>query len=129
MDPVGRVPARWRRLVAGSWVAALMAMVAVAVSSRTVGKPPWWLGPSTAPRPVLLPLVPVALVAVALVAVWWSARYAPVVGALCALGLGALAAPDVAASPGVAAVEGAVAAAMLAVSVAHRLAIGTVRRQ
>lgn len=112
--------------MAGSWVAALMSLVAVAVSSRTVGKPPWWLGPGTSPAPVVFTLVPVALVAVAFVAAWWSHRSAPLVGSISALALGVTAAADVSASPGVAAVEGAIAAAMLAVSVAHRLAIGTV---
>lgn len=106
-----------------------MSLVAVAVSSRTVGKPPWWLGPSTSPAPVVFALVPVALVGGAFVATWWSARLAPTVGVLCALGLGAVAAPDLSASPGVAAVQGAIALAMLLVSVAHRLAVGTVARR
>ncbi|NBU37504.1 MAG: hypothetical protein EBS32_04610 [Actinobacteria bacterium] len=52
-----------------TWVGTFACMLAVAVSSRTIGRPIWWLGPSTSPAPLVFVAVPVVLVLAPLAAV------------------------------------------------------------
>ena len=59
----------WRTVLLVTWVGTFACMLAVAVSSRTIGRPIWWLGPSTSPAPLLFVAVPIGLVLVPLVAV------------------------------------------------------------
>lgn len=40
----------WRTVSFISWIATLAALVAVAISSRTIGQPVWWLGPRADPH-------------------------------------------------------------------------------
>jgi hypothetical protein len=93
-------------------------MISVGVTGRTVGKPPWWLGPSVDPAPLLYVLIVAVIVAAPIVtALWWS-QWTPLVGICASVGIALCALPDVADTPGVAVVEiaSAVAAAMGSVS-------------
>jgi hypothetical protein len=88
------LPHGWRSVLIVTWLLAFAGTLAVAVSSRTVGRPVWWLGPSAAPAPAVAMLVPVATVLVPLVAAVRSWRRAPSVSILCSLLLIAVAVPD-----------------------------------
>jgi len=59
----------WRTVLLVTWVGTFACMLAVAVSSRTIGRPIWWLGPSTSPAPLLFVAVPIVLVLAPLAAV------------------------------------------------------------
>jgi hypothetical protein len=108
----------WRIVAIVSWVLVFLSLVAVAVSGRTIGRSPWWLGPEADPAPVWMMAVPVSLV---IVPVWWAVRRtvtAGLAGAVCALLLGLVAIPDAADRPGIAVAVAVIAAAALASSVA-----------
>ena len=59
----------WRTVLLVTWVGTFACMLAVAVSSRTIGRPVWWLGPSTSPAPLVFVAVPVLVVFAPLAAV------------------------------------------------------------
>lgn len=80
-------------------------MIAVGVTGRTVGKAPWWLGPSVDPAPLVYVLIVAAIVASPIVTVLWWSRWAPIVGIAAALGITLCALPDISDSPGIAVVE------------------------
>lgn len=95
-----------------------LSLIAVAVSGRTIGRSPWWLGPEADPAPVWMVAVPVSLV---LAPLWWavrSTRYAGHVGIVASLLLGLMALPDISERPGIAVAVTIVAMAALASSVA-----------
>lgn len=103
----------WARVGVVTWAAVLLAEVAVAITSRTVGKPPWWLGPSTDPAPFVLAAIPLALVVIPAVLFARSHPGAPRIAALCAIALVVVGVVDIDATPGVAVVECAIAFAAL----------------
>ena len=108
----------WRTAAIASWVLVFLSLVAVAVSGRTIGRSPWWLGPESDPAPVWMVAVPVSLV---IVPVWWAARRtatAGFAGAACAVLLGLVAVPDAADRPGIAVAVAVVAVSALVSSVA-----------
>jgi hypothetical protein len=116
--PVAGLTRNWRYIALTTWGAVLFSMVAVGVTGRTVGKPPWWLGPSVDPAPILYVLIVAGIVAAPIVTVlWWSHR-APFVGLCAAIGIALCALPDLSASPGIAVVELAIAIAAAFGSVA-----------
>lgn len=80
-------------------------MIAVGVTGRTVGKAPWWLGPSVDPAPLLYVLIVAIIVAAPIVAVLWWSRWAPFVGLASSGAIAVCALPDITNSPGVAVVE------------------------
>ncbi len=86
-------------------------MIAVGVTGRTVGKAPWWLGPSVDPAPLIYVLIIAAIVAAPIVTVLWWSRWAPTVGIGASLGIAVCALPDISNSPGIAVVELAVSLA------------------
>lgn len=116
----------WSRVGLVTWGAALLGLAATAISSRTVGKPAWWIGPSTDPATFVSLLVPVTLTVSPAVAIVVASRRAWLVGLACSAGLGAMAAFDATDSPGVALVEAAIAVATAAISVAMRAGATTV---
>lgn len=60
----------WRVVCFVTWIAALAALIAVAISSRTIGQPIWWLGTRTNPAPAVVMLVPLSVIVLPLVASW-----------------------------------------------------------
>lgn len=101
-------------------------MVAIAVTSRTVSKPPWWLGASTNPAPVYFTAIPVIVCLTPIVVIARRLRTSPLIGSVCAIALAVGAALDASTTPGVAVVQAALALAALAGSVALWAGIGTV---
>lgn len=58
----------WRTVSTITWAGVFGALLAVAISSRTIGRPIWWLGPSSAPASPLFITIPLAIILVPLVA-------------------------------------------------------------
>jgi hypothetical protein len=106
----------WRRLASISWVGIAVCQVAVAVTSRNIGKSAWWLGPESNPRFPLVWAVPFLITVVAFVATQRPRKYTIVVHLVCVALLAAVATGDVANSPGVAALQYVVAGIALLVS-------------
>ncbi len=56
----------WRMVSFITWIGVLATVLAVTISSRTIGRPIWWLGPSSNPAPVLYLLIPILIIGVPL---------------------------------------------------------------
>lgn len=105
-----------------TWVLTLGALIAVAISSRTIGRPIWWLGPSVDPASPVAVMVPIAVVVSPLVAAARHRRHMGLVGTVSAIALAATSLPDLADKPGVAVAVLTVAVAALCGSVAVLMA-------
>jgi hypothetical protein len=108
----------WRNVLLVTWVGAFAGMIAVAVSSRTIGRPVWWLGSGSDPAPVLFLAVPVALVFLPLAAAMRLPRRAVSVSLACSLALLATGIPDAGDRLAVAVATWTVAGAALLATVA-----------
>lgn len=111
----------WRTIVFITWVMVTAALIAISISSRTTGRPVWWLGPSTNPAPIFFLIVPLALVTAPIYASFRRPRDMGVIGLASSLLLAVCALIDVADKPGVAAAIGVVAFAALCESIAVTL--------
>lgn len=105
-----------------TWLLVLGALAAVAVSSRTIGRSVWWLGPSVDPAPVVAVLVPIGLCAFPLLAVLRRSPRAGLAGVVSGVLLAFTAVPDLADRPGSAVVVLVISAAALLSSGAVALA-------
>jgi len=106
----------WRRLATASWFGVALCQVAVAVTSRNIGKSTWWLGPESNPRFPLVWAIPFLITIAAMVATQRPSKYTIVVHLACVASLAAVATGDVSNSPGVAMLQYVVAAIALLVS-------------
>ena len=116
----------WARVGLATWTGVTIGMIAVAVTSRTVSKPPWWLGASTSPAPLYFTAIPVIVCLTPIIVIALRRRTSPLIGCVCAVALAVSALLDVSNTPGVAVVQSALALAALAGSVALWAGIGTV---
>jgi len=112
----------WRTVSLFSWTAVLGAVIAVAISSRTIGRAVWWLGPPANPATPLFLLIPIALVVLPLLA--WYRRHVSAhnIDLACAIALVLISAPDFADRPGTAFGMLVVGIAALMQSIAVRVA-------
>lgn len=101
-----------------AWAGVALGFAALWNSSVKVGLSAWWLGPRSEPRIILVSLIPFVLPLVVVGAGIARVRYLPFLGVLASAATAAVAAGDLGRVPGIAAVEFALAAAGLAVSVA-----------
>ncbi len=99
----------WRIVAVVSWLLVFFAIIAVAVTSRKIGKPTWWLGPQSNPSFVLLWALPFVAPIASIIAALRFGRVASYIGLGAALLLGAIGAADIHNTPGVALVECAIA--------------------
>ena len=106
----------WRTLATISWVGVLLCQIAVAVTSRNIGKSAWWLGPESNPRFPLIWAIPFVIIVAALVATQRVGKFTIVIHLVCAALLTAVATGDVANSPGVAMLQYVVAGIAFIVS-------------
>jgi hypothetical protein len=84
----GQLTPGWRLTVLVTWVLAFLGWSAAWKASRELGLATWWLGPTSAPRPWPIMLLPFAPVVVMLVLSIQNARHLPWYG-LAASGVGA----------------------------------------
>ncbi|MEY3805258.1 MAG: hypothetical protein RIR69_70 [Actinomycetota bacterium] len=111
----------WRTVSFITWIATLAALVAVAISSRTIGQPVWWLGPRADPASPLFMLIPLTMIVVPLVATWRAPHNMVSVNVVCSLLLIATALPDIGRSVAIAAAVGTVGLASFLSSIAQLL--------
>lgn len=118
LDAVNLVAANrpWRVLASVSWVGILLCQIAVAVSSRNIGKSAWWLGPESNPQFFLVSALPFAVSIAALVAVQRPQKYTVFIHLGCVVALVAIAFGDLANAPGVALLQFVVAGIALLVT-------------
>ncbi|NBU15612.1 MAG: hypothetical protein EBS48_01120 [Actinobacteria bacterium] len=84
----------WRNAILVTWVGVFACTLAVAVSSRTIGRPVWWLGPGSDPAPVFFLAVPVVIVLLPLAAAVRAPRLAVRFSLLCSVLLALAGVPD-----------------------------------
>jgi len=106
----------WRTLASVSWIGILLCQVAVAISSRNIGKSAWWLGPESNPQFPLLWGLPFAITIAGLVATQRPRRYTIFIHLGCVAALVGVALGDVSNAPGVALLEFVLAGIALLVS-------------
>lgn len=121
----GRPGDGWRTVAYVNWALVLAATAAVAVSSRSIGRPVWWLGPPSDPAPQWWLVVPLGLVVVPVVAIARRHPRAGALGVACSVGLAASALVDASSTPAVASACAIVAGA----SVLGNLAVWVGLRQ
>lgn len=118
LDSVNTATAQrpWRVLASVSWVGILLCQVAVAISSRNIGKSAWWLGPESNPQFPLVWALPFAITIAGLVATQRPRRYTVFIHLGCVVALVGVALGDVSNAPGVALLEFVLAGIALLVS-------------
>ena len=108
----------WRTVTVVSWLLVLFAIIAVAVTSRNIGKPTWWLGPESNPSFILLWVLPFVAPIASIIAAIKFGRIASFVGFGSALFLGAIGIADINSTPGVALIECTIAIASALIAIA-----------
>ena len=87
-EPIEVLPSDgWRTVSTITWAGVFGALLAVAISSRTIGRPIWWLGPSSTPASPFLITIPLAIVLLPLVATLRYSRHMTTVSWVCSLAL------------------------------------------
>ena len=107
----------WAAITVVSWLAVTAALAAVAISSRNVGKPTWWLGTASDPAFLGLWFLPFLAPIAAIIAALRYARWASFVGMGAALAIAAIAVVDVEATPAIALMEIVVALCAMTASI------------
>jgi membrane-bound metal-dependent hydrolase YbcI (DUF457 family) len=108
----------WRTVTIVSWLLVFFAIMAVAVTSRNIGKPTWWLGPESNPSFVLLWALPFVAPIASIIAAIKFGHIASFVGFGAALFLGAIGVADINGTPGVALIECAIAISSALIAIA-----------
>ena len=85
----------WRMVSFLTWIGVLASVLAVTISSRTIGRSIWWLGPSSNPAPVFFLLIPVLIVGTPLVVTLTRPQRMVRVGLVGSIALLVSALPDV----------------------------------
>ena len=108
----------WRNVTALSWLVLGFAILALAISSRSLGKPAWWLGPESNPRFFIIWATPFVPPLASIIASLRFSRWATLVSLLSALALALIALVDINSSPGIAVGEFVLAGAGALIAVA-----------
>ena len=108
----------WRTVAVASWLLVFFAIIAIAVTSRNIGKPTWWLGPESNPSFMLLWALPFVAPIASIIAAIKFGHIASYVGFGSALLLGAIGAADINNTPGVALVECVIAVSSALIALA-----------
>lgn len=114
----GGISDGWRTVSLISWIGVFGALLSVAVSSRTIGRPIWWLGPSGNPAPLVFLVVPIVLTVTPIAVTMWRPRQMVRVGLVCSLILLTTAIPDFGDSPAIAWAVSVIAIAALVETIA-----------
>lgn len=115
---VSQLTRTWRNVTALSWLVLGLAILALAISSRSLGKPAWWLGPESQPRFFLIWATPFVPPLASIITSLRFSRWAPPVSFVSALALGVVAVFDLQNSPGIATGEFVLAGAGVLISIA-----------
>ncbi len=116
--PHGQLSDGWRTVAFITWIFTAAATIAIAITSRTIGRPVWWLGSESDPATPFLMLVPVAVVVVPLVASVRQGNRTAVISVICSVLLMASALVDFGSTPAIALALAVVGCAAFATSIA-----------
>jgi hypothetical protein len=114
----GQLSDGWRTVAFITWILTAASIVAIAITSRTIGRPIWWLGPESNPASPLFILLPLITVALPLYTSTRKPTVFPRLGIICSVALLLSALLDVSSSPAVAVAVAVVSVASLSVSIA-----------
>ena len=103
--PAGSLTRQWTIAIVATQLLIAGALLAVAVSSRSIGKPTWWLGYEHQPAFFLLWLLPFIAPTAIIFAAFKYSRLLPYVGLASTLLLGVTSGFDISRTPGVAICE------------------------
>lgn len=92
----------WRMVSFLTWIGVLAAVLAVTISSRTIGRSIWWLGPSSNPAPVFYLLIPIIIIGTPLLITLQRPHRMVRAGLASSVALLVSALPDVGSNPAVA---------------------------
>lgn len=100
--PIEVIPSDgWRSVSTITWAGVLGALLAVAISSRTIGRPIWWLGPSSTPASPFFITIPLAIVLLPLVATLRYPHRMTTTSWVCSLALIATGIAELASNPAI----------------------------
>lgn len=100
--PIEALPSDgWRTVSIITWAGVFGALLAVAISSRTIGRPIWWLGPSSGPASPFFITIPLAVVLIPLVATLRYPRHMTTASWVSSLALIALGIAELASNPAI----------------------------
>lgn len=108
----------WRTVSLLTWIGVFGALLSIAVSSRTIGRPIWWLGPTGNPAPMIFLLIPIVLTITPIVVAMRWPRQIVRTGLVCSLALLVTAIADFSRSPAIAWAVSVVAIAALIETIA-----------
>jgi hypothetical protein len=114
----GELTPAWRVVLGVAWAGVVLGLAAMWKSARTLGLSPWWLGPESNPRALVVQILPFVLPVAMVIATMRNLRHLPFLGMGTAVVVAAIATGDLDRSSGLAAVEFAMATAGLLASVA-----------
>jgi hypothetical protein len=114
----GQLTAPWRLALILTWIGAFLAYMAVWKTSDELGLATWWLGPRSNPQPVVVRVIPFAVIAVFGILATYNVRRLSWISLGGAGVLALIAVPDLSRATGIATVEFTIAAAVALVSVA-----------
>ena len=114
----GQLTLAWGRFLLLTWLFVVASFIAIWVSSRNTGLSTWWLGPETAPRFIVINLLPFIVPAVMCLLCQLAVRGLPWFGMGAALVTAAIAAGDISREPGYAVAEFTIAGGALLASLA-----------
>jgi hypothetical protein len=101
-----------------TWIGAFLAYMAVWKTSEELGLGTWWLGPRSNPQPVVVRIIPFAVIAVFGILATYNVRRLSWISLGGAALLALIAIPDLSRSTGIATIEFMIAAAVALVSLA-----------
>lgn len=101
--PEKQVPSDgWRTVSALTWSGVVGSLLAVAISSRTIGRPIWWLGPTSQPASPLWLIVPICLVALPIITTLRFPHRMVITSWVCSVGVIAIGLVDISSTPAIA---------------------------
>jgi len=121
----GEMTGGWRVVTAVTWIGVIAAFAAIWNTSERLGLSTWWLGPRGQPMPMTVRLLPFVAPTLMVLATTYNVRWLWRWGVGASLVTAAFGIADIDGSPGLAALQVAVAVAALVVSLAS--ATGTYR--
>ena len=108
----------WRMVSFLTWIGVLASVLAVTISSRTIGRSIWWLGPSSNPAPVFYLLLPIVIIGTPLLVTLQRPQRMVRVGLLASIALLISALPDAGSNSAIAIAILVIGLAALASSIA-----------
>jgi len=108
----------WKTVHLFTWSSVFACLVTLTVSSRTIGRPIWWIGPQSDPASPVLLLIPIALVVVPVLTAYRVPQRAGVATIGAALGVMACGLVAISSTPAIAIAVMVVGFAALMASIA-----------